>query len=149
MMEKVIARNKKALHDFEILETYEAGILLKGSEVKSIRERKISLKDSFAKIENGELFLYHVNISSYQPSSPFSLHPERKRKLLLKKAEIHRLEGKLYSGGVIVPLSVYFKKGLVKVEIAVARALKKYEKREKIRKKEIKREIASQLKRRQ
>ena len=146
-MEKVIARNRRAPHDFQILETYEAGIILKGPEVKSIRQGKVSIKDSFARIENGEVYLYHMSISPYQPSSSFAPPPERRRKLLLKRQEIHRLEGKLSGGGItLIPLNVYIKKGWVKIELALARALRKYEKREKIKKREIEREISRRLK---
>ncbi len=146
-MKRAIARNKKATHDFQILETYEAGIILKGPEVKSIREGKVSIKDSFARIENGEVYLYHMSISPYQPSSSFAPPPERRKKLLLKKTEIHRLEGKLSGGGLtLIPLSIYIKQGWIKVELALARGARKYEKRDKIKKREVEREISRMLK---
>ena len=147
-MERVIDVNKKAEHDVEILHRWEAGIVLKGSEVKSVKQGKVSLADSFARIENGEVYLYHLNISPYQPSSPFSPSPTRKRKLLLKKKEIKRMEGKLSQGGLtLIPLKIYVKNGWVKVEIGLARAWRKYEKKEKIKKRELEREISRALKR--
>ena len=146
-MEKNIVLNRRATHDYEILHKWEAGIQLKGSEVKSVKQGKVSIKDSFARMEDGELYLYHLTISPYQPASPFSPPPERKRKLLLRKEELKRIAGKLSAGGlVIIPLRIYIKGGWVKVEIALARPLRKYEKKERIKKRELEREISRTLK---
>lgn len=139
--------NKKAFHDYEILERLEAGIVLKGSEVKSLREGRANLKDSYGKVENGEIFLHHFYISEY-PNSFKKHNPFRKKKLLLKKQEIRRLERKTEEKGLtIVPLSVYFnEKGLAKVEIALAKGKKLFDKRRALKEREVKRQIEKKLK---
>ncbi len=139
--------NKKAYYDYEILEKFESGIVLKGSEVKSIREGRISFRDSYAKVENGEIFLYNFYIAPY-PSSTEKIDPLRKKKLLLKKNEIRRLEKKVSEKGLtIVPLSVYFNnRGLVKIEIGLAKGKKIFDKRRELKEKEIKRQIERKLK---
>ncbi|RKY31425.1 MAG: SsrA-binding protein [Candidatus Omnitrophota bacterium] len=139
--------NKKAFHDYEILERIEAGIVLKGAEVKSLREGKASLKDSYGKIENGEIFLHNFYIAPY-PASFEKIDPLRKKKLLLHKNQIIRLGRKVEEKGLtIVPLSVYFNsKGLAKVEIALAKGKKLYDKRKEIKKREVEREIQRRLK---
>jgi len=139
---KVVATNRKARHDYEILETYEAGLVLKGTEVKSLRRGSCSLKDGFALIKDGEVFLYNVYIAPYEEGSIHNVDPERPRKLLLHKREIARLAGKVKERGLtLIPLRIYFKNGYAKVELALARGLAKYDKREKIKKREEEREL--------
>lgn len=142
---KVIAKNRKAKFEYHILDTYEAGVVLKGSEVKSVRQGKVSLSDSFAAVVKGEIFLFNMHISSYGKAQD-SLDAKRERKLLLNKNEIRKIEGKLKNKGLtLIPLEVYIKKNLVKISLAVVKGKKKYEKREKIIKKEQKREIKRYL----
>ena len=138
-----IATNRKALGDYQIMESYEAGIALKGSEVKSLRERGVSLQDSFCKIEDGEILLYHMHINPYAKSSVFAPDPVRVRKLLLHKNEINRLYGKLTGGNLtIVPLELFFNaKGLAKVKIAVVKKHKAPDKREIIKKRDTEMEM--------
>ncbi|MGB4214191.1 MAG: SsrA-binding protein SmpB, partial [Dethiobacteria bacterium] len=112
-MEKLISRNRKAYHDYHIDETYEAGIVLTGTEVKSLRDSRVNLKDSFARVEGGELFLYNMHISPYDQGNRFNHDPLRTRKLLMHKAEIARLAGKVKEKGyTLIPVKIYFKKGL-------------------------------------
>jgi len=142
---RIIAKNKKARFDYHILDTFEAGIVLKGSEVKSIRQGKASLSDAFAQVVGGEVFLFNMHVSPYEKAGDI-LDPKRDRKLLLSKNEIRKIEGKLKNEGLaLVPLELYFKKNFVKVSLAVAKGKKKYEKRDKIIKKEQKREIKRYL----
>jgi len=142
---KVIAKNKKAKFDYHILDTYEAGVVLKGSEVKSVRQGKVSLSDAFAAVVRGEIFLFNMHISPYGKAQD-SLDAKRDRKLLLNKNEIRKIEGKLKNKGLtLIPLEVYIRKNLVKISLAVVKGKKKYEKREKIIKKEQKREIKRYL----
>lgn len=144
---KLIANNKKAYHEFFILDTYEAGIALHGTEVKSLRMGKCSIKESFIRIENGEMFIYGMHISPYEKGNIFNKDPLRVRKLLLHKSEIHKLMGKTQEKGMsIVPLKVYLKGSLVKVEIGLAKGKKLYDKREDIAKKDQKREAAREFK---
>jgi SsrA-binding protein len=144
---KVVATNRKARHDYEIEETYEAGLVLVGTEVKSLRRGSCSLKDGFALIKDGEAFLYNVYIAPYEAGSHYNPDPERPRKLLLHKQEIARLSGKVKERGyTLIPLKIYFKNGYAKVELALARGVAKYDKREKIKKKEQEREIKRALK---
>ena len=125
---KLIANNKKAYHDYFILDTYEAGIALHGTEVKSLRMGKCSVKESFIRVENGEVFIYGMHISPYEKGNIFNKDPLRPRKLLLHKAEINKMIGKTKEKGMaIVPLKVYFKGSLVKVEIGLARGKKLYD----------------------
>jgi SsrA-binding protein len=146
-MEKIIATNKKAFHDYTILEQYEAGIVLTGSEVKSLRDGSCNLKDSFVVIEDGEANLYNCYIAPYKPAARLSHDPTRKRKLLLHKKEILKLMGKVKEKGLtIVPLRVYFKNGKAKVEIALAKVKVKYEKRDAMKEKDMKREIEKSFK---
>lgn len=142
-----IAKNKKAYFDYEILETYEAGIELRGYEVKSIKLGRISLKGSYVTTKNGELYLTNAHISPYQTANmPKDYNPARPRKLLMKHSQIAGFIGKSKSEGLtLVPVSVYTKKGKIKVEVAVARGKKQHEKREKIRKRDIEREIGRNL----
>ncbi len=144
---KLIANNKKAFHDYFIEDTYEAGIALHGTEVKSLRMGKCSIKEAFLKIEHGELFVYGMHISPYEKGNIFNRDPLRTRKLLLHKAEIRKLAGKVAEKGyTLVPLKVYLKDSLVKVEIALARGKKLYDKREAIAKKDIRREAERDFK---
>ncbi len=146
-MGKMIANNKKAYHDYFILETYEAGIALHGTEVKSLRMGKCSVKESFIRIENGEMFLYGMHISPYEKGNIFNKDPLRVRKLLLHKGEINKMLGKTKEKGIaIVPLKVYFKGSLVKVEIGLAKGKKLYDKRQDIAKKDQKREAQRDFK---
>lgn len=144
---KLIANNKKAYHDFFILDTYEAGIALHGTEVKSLRMGKCSIKESFIRVEDGEMFIYGMHISPYEKGNIFNKDPLRVRKLLLHKAEIHKLLGKTQEKGMsIVPLKVYLKGSLVKVEVGLAKGKKLYDKREDIAKKDQKREAEREFK---
>ena len=144
---KLIANNKKAYHDYFILDTYEAGIALHGTEVKSLRMGKCSVKESFIRVENGEVFIYGMHISPYDKGNIFNKDPLRPRKLLLHKAEINKMLGKTKEKGMaIVPLKVYFKGSLVKVEIGLARGKKLYDKRNDIAKKDQQREAQRDFK---
>lgn len=144
---KLIANNKKAYHDYFILDTYEAGIALHGTEVKSLRMGKCSVKESFIRVENREVFIYGMHISPYEKGNIFNKDPLRPRKLLLHKAEINKMLGKTKEKGMaIVPLKVYFKGSLVKVEIGLARGKKLYDKRNDIAKKDQQREAQRDFK---
>lgn len=144
---KMIANNKKAYHDYFILDTIEAGIALHGTEVKSLRMGKCSIKEAFIRIENGEMFIYGMHISPYEKGNIFNKDPLRVRKLLLHKSEINKMLGKQKEKGIaIVPLKVYFKGSLVKVEIGLAKGKKLYDKREDIAKKDMKREAERDMK---
>lgn len=139
---RIICQNKKALHDFEIIETLEAGMVLVGSEVKSLREGRANLKDSYARVKKGEVFLYGLHISPYTHASYNNHEPERVRKLLLHNYEIKRLTGKTTERGFsLVPLKIYFKDGRIKTELALARGKKLFDKRESLKKKEGAREL--------
>lgn len=144
---KLIANNKKARYDYFIEDTYEAGISLCGTEVKSLRMGKCSIKESFVRVENGEVFIYGMHISPYEKGNIFNKDPLRVRRLLLHKYEIHKLTGKLKEKGLtLVPLQVYFKGSLVKVEIGLARGKKLYDKRQDIAKKDQRREAEKDFK---
>jgi len=145
---KIVATNRKAKRDYEILETYEAGIELKGTEVKSIRNGRININDSFIREKRGELYLVGAHISPYEQGNIFNHDPLRDRKLLLHKKEIHRIITKMKEKRLtVVPLKVYFnKRGKVKVEIAVAKGRKAYEKKQKIKERDIEREMQAELK---
>lgn len=140
--QKVIARNKKARFNFEVIESFEAGIALQGTEVKSLREGKVSLSESFARVDGGELFLMGAHIDTYKPGSFANHDPVRPRKLLMRRKEIHRIAGKVAERGLtMVPLSMYFKRGFAKVELALVRGKQKYDKRQAIRKRESERSL--------
>lgn len=144
---KLVANNKKAYHDFFIDETYEAGIALHGTEVKSLRMGKCSIKEAFIRIDQGEVFVYGMHISPYEKGNIFNKDPLRIKKLLLHKYEIHKLAGKLAEKGyTLVPLKVYFKDGKAKVEIGLARGKKLYDKRQDIAKKDQRREAEKEFK---
>ena len=146
---KIIAQNKKARHDFLIVDTYECGIVLMGTEVKSLRLGRASLVDGFATIDDGEVYLHNVHIPEYAFGSWTNHTPRRVRKLLLHKGEILRLIGKTKESGLtLVPLSLYFTEGKVKVEIALARGKKTYDKRQDLAKRDADREISRVLGRR-
>ena len=148
-MEKVVATNRKAFHDYHIGETYEAGISLLGTEVKSLREGKANLKDSYAIVKNNELFLLNCHISPYSHGNILNHDPLRTRKLLLHRKEINKLYGHITQKGfTLVPLKIYFKNGKAKVEIGLAKGKRQYEKRDAVKEKEAKREIERHLKRR-
>lgn len=145
---KIVATNRKARHDYDILETYEAGIELKGDEVKSLRVSGCSIEGSFARIEQGEVFLYNMHIPEFSKSSYFKSDPKRIRKLLLKKKEIKRLIGSTTQKGyTLIPLKVYFNdRGWAKVELALAKGRLKYDKRRKLKEEMEKRKISHFLK---
>ncbi len=147
---KVVASNKKAYHNYEIIESLEAGVALLGSEVKSIREGRVSLKDSYAEIRNGEVFLLHMNISPYEKANIFNHDPLREKKLLLHRQQIKRLIGKIREKGyTLVPTKVMFnEKGRVKVEISLAKGKRAYEKKRAIKERELDREVRAALKKR-
>ena len=145
--QKLVANNKKAYHDYFIDETYEAGIALHGTEVKSMRMGKCSIKEAFIHIENGEVFVYGMHVSPYEKGNIFNKDPLRVKKLLMHKYEINKLVGKIKEKGyTLVPLQVYFKDGRAKVEIGLARGKKLYDKRETIAKKDQMREVEKEFK---
>jgi SsrA-binding protein len=142
-----IAENRKAFHDFHLLETFEAGVVLLGTEVKAIREGRVNLRDSFARVEDGEVFLYNVNISSYSHRGYADHEPLRRRKLLLHRDEIRKLIGKTVEKGMtLVPVRLYFKNGKVKVAVSLAKGKKEYDKRETIKRREAERETRAAIK---
>ena len=144
---KLIANNKKAFHDYFIEEKYEAGISLAGTEVKSLRQGKCSIKESFIRIEKGEVFIYGMHISPYEKGNIFNKDPLRVKKLLLHKYEINKMAGKIAEKGyTLVPLQVYFRGSLVKVELGLAKGKKLYDKRQDIAKKDQKREAEKEFK---
>ena len=137
-----IVTNRQAYRDYFILETFEAGIALKGSEIKSIRKRLANLKDGFAKVEKGEFFLYNLHISPYEFARRDETDPKRPRKLLLKKSQIKYLFAKMSEKGLtVIPLKIYLKRGFAKVQIALAKGKKFYDKREAVKRKEANRDI--------
>lgn len=142
----IIVTNRQAHRDYEILEIFEAGVELRGSEVKSLRERRANLKDSFARIDRGEAFLYNLHITPYKYTTFEEIDPKRTRRLLLHKAQIRRLTGKTSEKGLtLVPLKLYFKKGYAKVELALAKGKRLYDKREAIKRREADRSIRRTL----
>ena len=144
---KLVANNKKAYHDYFIEEKYEAGLVLHGTEVKSLRMGKCSIKEAFIRIENGEVFIYGMHISPYEKGNIFNKDPLRVRKLLLHKSQIQKLIGNSAEKGyTIVPLQVYFSNGRAKIEIGLAKGMKLYDKRQDIAKKDQKREAEKELK---
>ena len=144
---KLIANNKKAYHDYFIEDTYEAGVALHGTEVKSLRMGKCSIKESFVRIEKGEVIVYGMHISPYEKGNIFNKDPLRPKKLLMHRYEINKLKGKIQEKGyTLVPLQVYFKGSLVKVEIGLARGKKLYDKRADIAKKDQRRELEKDFK---
>jgi len=147
MAEKIITNNRKARHEYTIIETIEAGIVLKGTEVKSMRFGKVNLKDSYASFKDGELYLIGMHVSPYEFGNIFNHDPERERKLLLHQKELRRLIGKVQTQGVtLVPLKLYFKQGKVKVELALASGKKLYDRRHDIAKRDAEREMQRAMK---
>ena len=148
MDKKVISTNRKAFHDFLIFDKFIAGIVLTGTEIKSIRKGMLNLKDSFAKIEDGEAFLYGMHISPYEQGNRFNHKPDRVRKLLLQKREILKISDKVKKDGVtIIPLELFLTLGFAKIELGLAKGKKLYDKREAIAKKDQQRDIARHIKR--
>jgi len=148
--EKVISTNRKAFHDYAILETYEAGLVLKGTEVKSLREAQVNFKDCYASIDNDEAWLIGCYISPYHHGSDANHDPERRRKLLLHRREIARLVGKVAERGLtLIPLRLYFTAGRAKIELGLARGKKLHDKRASLREREAKREMAKEARARQ
>lgn len=146
-MEKLISRNRKAFHDYHVDETFEVGIVLTGTEVKSVRGTRVNLKDSYARVEGCEIFLYNMHISPYEQGNRFNHDPLRTRKLLMHRAEIGRLAGKVREKGyALIPLKIYLKRGLVKVELGLARGKKMYDKRHDLMEKDSRREMDRALK---
>ena len=142
-----IAENRKAFHDFHLIETFEAGIALLGTEVKAIREGRVNLRDSFARVEDGEVYLYNVNISPYSHRGYADHEPLRRRKLLLHRDEIRKLIGRTVEKGMtLVPVRLYFKDGRVKVAVSLAKGKKEYDKRETIKRREAERETRAAIK---
>ncbi len=147
MEKKVITTNRKAFHDYTIFDKYVAGIVLTGTEIKSIRKNAINLKDSFCRIEDNEIFLYNCHISPYEQGNRFNHKADRVRKLLLTKKEILKMHSKIKKDGyTIVPLEVFIQKGFAKVEIGLAKGKKLYDKRETLAKKDQQREIDRKIK---
>ena len=144
-----IAENRKAFHDYHLLETFEAGVALLGTEVKAIREGRVNLRDSFARVEGGEVYLYNVNISPYSHRGYADHEPLRRRKLLLHRHEILKLIGQTIEKGMtLVPVRMYFKNGRVKVAVSLAKGKKEYDKRETIKRRETDRETRAAIKER-
>ena len=144
-----IAENRKAFHDYHLLETFEAGMVLLGTEVKAIREGRVNLRDSFARVEDGEVYLYNVNISPYSHRGYADHEPLRRRKLLLHRHEILKLIGQTVEKGMtLVPVRMYFKNGRVKVAVSLAKGKKDYDKRETIKRRETDRETRAAIKER-
>ena len=145
--ERLVADNRKARHEYHLFETFEAGIALLGTEVKAIREGRVNLKDSYGRVEAGEIFLHNIHISPYSHRGYAAHEPLRRRKLLLHKGEIRKLIGKLVERGyTLVPVRMYFRNGLVKVAVSVAKGKKTHDKRETIRRREIDRETRAAVK---
>lgn len=145
--ERVYSSNRKAFHDYHVLETLEAGMALSGTEVKSIREGKVNLRDSYARVKDGEIWLYNSYVATYDQGNRFNHETNRPRKLLLHRGEIARVSGLVQDEGkTLVPLKMYDRKGHIKVELALARGKKQYDKRESIAEREASREIERALK---
>ncbi|WP_062354397.1 SsrA-binding protein SmpB [Bacillus kwashiorkori] len=147
---KVLAQNKKAYHDYFIEETFEAGIVLHGTEIKSIRRGRANLKDAYARIDKGEVFLHNMHISPYEQGNRYNHDPLRTRKLLLNRKEINKLIGETKEAGYsLIPTKLYLKNGYAKLELALAKGKKKYDKREDLKQKEAKRDIERAFRERQ
>ena len=143
---KVVATNRKARHEYEVLETFEAGLVLAGPEVKSIRSGRVNLKDGYAAVQGGELWLHNVHVSPYESANRYNVDPTRPRKLLLRRAEIRRLAGRAAEGGLtIVPLDLHFRRGYAKVRLGLARGKRRYDKRESLRRREMERDVERAL----
>jgi SsrA-binding protein len=146
---KIIAQNRKARYDYHALDTWEAGIALQGTEVKSLRDGKVNLLDSYARVDGGEVFLHNVHIGEYDQGNQFNHEPMRKRKLLLHRHEINRMRGRVEEKGLtLIPLKLYFKKGRAKIEIALAKGKREYDRRQDIAKRDARRDMERDLKER-
>lgn len=146
---KIVATNRKARFSFQIMDTWEAGLVLQGTEVKSLRDGKANIADSHARIVKGEIYLYHLHISPYEKGNIYNHEPTRPRKLLLHKREIRKLEGRVQEKGLtLVPLKIYFKRGRAKVEIGLARGKKLHDKRTDITKRDMQRDADREMRRR-
>ena len=144
---QLVAQNKKARYDYAILDTLEAGIVLRGTEVKSLRDGRANLKDSYARVESGEVYLYGMHISPYEQGNRYNQPPTRTRKLLLRRAEIKRLIGKVQEKGLtLVPLRLYFSGGVAKIELALAKGKRQYDQRHAIAEREVRRDLQRALK---
>ena len=142
-----IVKNKKARFEYEIIDTFEAGLVLKGTEVKSIRQKKVSIQEAYGKIKNNEIFIVGMNITIYEMGNRFNHEPDRDRKLLLHRQEIKRLTGKLQEKGLtLVPLKLYFKNGKVKVLLGLGKGKAKYDKRKAIQKRDVERDMQREMK---
>lgn len=147
MEKKIVANNKKARHDYFIQDVYEAGIVLTGTEIKSVRASNLNLKDSFAKVYNGEVFVYNMHISPYEQGNRYNQDPLRPKKLLLHKKEIRKLDQSTSQDGLtLIPLDVYFIKGKAKLSLAIAKGKRLYDKRDDIAKRDAKRDIDRRIK---
>ena len=147
-VDRSIAVNRKALHDYEVLSSLEAGLALTGTEIKSIREGRVNLRDGYARVENGEAWLYNTHIAPYDKGNRFNHEPLRRRKLLLHREEIRELERETSQKGLtLVPLRLYYKRGMAKLQLALVRGRKAYDKREAIADREVQRQIARALRR--
>lgn len=147
---QLIAVNRKARHDYQILETYEAGLVLKGTEVKSIRNNQVSIKESYAQFKGTELFIVNMHVSPYQFGNRYNLEPKRDRKLLLQNRQLSKLKAQIDAKGLtIIPLRLYFKNGFAKIEVGLAKGKKLYDKREDLTQKAIQREVERELKNKQ
>ena len=146
---KVLAKNKRARHDYHVVDSLEVGVVLRGTEVKSVRLGRVQLVDSYVRVEDGELYLYGTHISPYEQGNRYNVEPRRRRKLLAHKAEIHRLFRQVTEKGMtLVPLALYLKRGRVKVEVGVCRGKRTFDKRHMLRERDAKREVERELKRR-
>lgn len=144
---KIVSINRKARHDYHILESFEAGLVLKGTEVKSIRNNQVSIKESYAQLKGNDLYIVNMHIAPYKFGNRFNLEPKRDRKLLLNKRELNKIKGSIETKGVtVVPLRLYFKNGYAKLEIALAKGKKLYDKRRDLTQKAIDREAERELK---
>lgn len=144
----VFATNRKAGRDYDILESFEAGLALRGTEIKAIRQRRVSLDDSFARIEGSQLVLYNMSVSPYEHGGPFNVEPVRVRRLLMHRAQIDRLEGLVRQKRLaLVPLRLYEQRGVAKVELALGRGRRQYEKREHLREREVQRDLQRRIRR--
>ncbi len=147
MDRKIVSSNKKARHDFFIIEVYEAGLALTGTEIKSVRAGEVNLKDSFAKVKDGEVFVYNMHISPYAQGNRYNQDPMRPKKLLLHKKEIRKLDQAVSQEGLtLIPLEVYLQRGIAKLSLAVAKGKKRYDKRDDIAKRDAKRDIDRKMK---
>jgi len=149
LLEKTVAVNRKALHDYHVLERMEAGLVLTGSEIKSIRDGRVSIREAYARPEGGELWLLGAHIAHYPAAARDNHEPTRRRKLLVRKSELHQLERAIHAGGLtLVPLRLYLKRGLAKVELGLVRGRKQYDKRLAIARREAERQVARALRQR-